>query len=265
VAKTVPAAPGRGVVQVHLQLTPHRYSEHPCSCNRESKRRAGGGARLQRQRTTTTKAIAARLGWASMSAPPTATWPPAAATAAAAPPCSAPLPALPHLRRAAATCEQITAALQAWTAARGAPPREPDDQALAGLARSVAALAGRDHRDPGVRVLERRPGGGRAADAPGTRGRATRHWPRSRHGRAQGRAPSLGDARRDLQPNMEMSFSDERIHRAVQAWARWPREHGTGEPRAANYRAPWAATGRADAVGDVDSAARGRRFAWPPG
>jgi hypothetical protein len=171
-------------------------------------------------------------------------------------------------RGPAADRDEIIAALRAWEARFGAPPRRSDW--------SLRSTEWREEwpRWPGAATVDRVFGlWSRALTAAGLPVHryawnadealdALRAWSLE-----HGRAPSLRDARGDarlpggpscqllfgswnaaleragLQPVQQAEWSPEAIVRALEEWARWHRARGRGEPSAASYRR-WAARQR---------------------
>jgi hypothetical protein len=165
----------------------------------------------------------------------------------------------------AATGEEIVAALRAWSAEHGAPPREQDW--------SHASQAWRDAWPlwPGAATVLRVFGSWNAAlESAGLPSRRYA-WAREEAlerlaawARAHARPPTIADARTDtvlpsaqscrdlcgswnaalraagLTPVYEAHWSDEHVRAILARWARWHARHAVGEPSAASYRR-WAA------------------------
>jgi hypothetical protein len=163
--------------------------------------------------------------------------------------------------RPAATIEEIVAALRAWNAEHGAPPRQHDW--------SNASAVWRDAwpRWPGATTVMRVVGSWNAA-------LEAARLPTHRYAdalerlaawaRVHGRPPTIADARADpglpgpqtcqqlygswnaplraakLAPGYEARWSDEHVPAILAEWARWNTRHAGGEPSAASYR-HWAA------------------------
>jgi hypothetical protein len=167
--------------------------------------------------------------------------------------------------RPAATGEQIVAALRAWKAEHGAPPREPDWTSASRVWRDAWP------RWPGTATVLRVFGSWNAAlEAPDCRpaatpGRARRRASVSPPGHAtHGRPPTIAEAGADpglpglatcqqlygswnaalraahLTPQQEAHWSDEHVRAILAEWARWHTQHARAAPSAASYR-QWAA------------------------
>jgi hypothetical protein len=181
--------------------------------------------------------------------------------------------------RPAATAEEIVAALRAWTAEHGAPPRQEDWSDASAIWREAWP------RWPGASTVHRVYGSWNGAL--GAAGLPTHRYAWTREealerlaawARAHGRAPVIADARADpsvpglgscqlrfgswnaalraagLSPGHEPHWSDERVHAVLAAWARWHIRQARGEPSQASYRR-WAA----QQPGPVPSASSIRR------
>jgi hypothetical protein len=187
----------------------------------------------------------------------------------------------------AATREEIVAALRAWSAEYGAPPREPDWTNTSALWRDTWP------RWPGTTTVLRVFGAWnaalKAASLPTRRYAWEPEQARERLAawpRAHGRPPTSADAQADpdlpalktcqqlfgswnaalraagLTPGREAHWSEERVRASLGDWARWHRQHGRAEPSAASYQ-QWAARQPA-AVPSASSIRRRFGGSWNP-